>query len=160
MKKSKFLSILLALCLTLSLLPTAALAEDAAAIDLDTFIKNVVAAGYDYDGQGVTVKWSPESGCYDTRAGHTCTVENVTATGNTPKRVNSSLTQFQLFEGQSNAVTVKNVKFIYEPAAFTVCENSDWKGSFTANDAPAGQLYFMTTGDVTPLRTANLIRSC
>lgn len=63
MKKSKFLSILLALCLTLSLLPTAALAEDAAAIDLDTFIKNVVDAGYNYDGQGVTVKWSPESGC-------------------------------------------------------------------------------------------------
>lgn len=149
MKKSKFLSILLALCLTLSLLPTAALAEDAAAIDLDTFIKNVVDAGYNYDGQGVTVKWSPESGCYDTRAGHTCTVENVIATGNTPKRVNSSLTQFQLFEGQSDAVTVKNVKFIYEPAAFTVCENSGWKGSFTANDAPAGQLYFMTSGNVT-----------
>ena len=117
-------------------------------IDLNTFIERVKAANYNYDGKGVIVKWSPVSGCYDTRAGHECTVENVKATGNTPKRVNSGLTQFQLFEGQSDNVTVKNVKFVYEPADFTVCENSGWKGSFTAADAPAGQLYFMTTGDV------------
>ena len=117
-------------------------------IDLDTFIKAVVAAGYTYDGEGVTVKWSPVSGCYDTRDGHECTVENAKATGNTPKRVNNGLTQFQLFEGENVNVTVKNVKFEYVPAAFTVCENSNWKGSFTAEQAPAGQLYFMTTGDV------------
>ena len=117
-------------------------------IDLDTFIKAVVAAGYTYDGEGVTVKWSPVSGCYDTRDGHKCTVENAKATGNTPKRVNNGLTQFQLFEGENVNVTVKNVKFEYVPAAFTVCENSNWKGSFTAEQAPAGQLYFMTTGDV------------
>ena len=117
-------------------------------IDLDTFIKAVVDAGYTYDGKGVTVKWSPVSGCYDTRDGHKCTVENAKATGNTPKRVNNGLTQFQLFEGENVNVTVKNVKFVYEPADFTVCENSNWKGSFTAEQAPAGQLYFMTTGDV------------
>ncbi len=117
-------------------------------IDLDTFIKAVVDAGYTYDGKGVTVKWSPVSGCYDTRDGHECTVENAKATGNTPKRVNNGLTQFQLFEGENVNVTVKNVKFEYVPAAFTVCENSDWKGSFTAEQAPAGQLYFMTSGDV------------
>ena len=117
-------------------------------IDLDTFIKAVVAAGYTYDGKGVTVKWSPVSGCYDTRAGHTCTAGGVIATGNTPKRVNNGLTQFQLFEGENVNVTVKNVKFEYVPAAFTVCENSNWKGSFTAEQAPAGQLYFMTSGDV------------
>ena len=117
-------------------------------IDLDTFIKAVVDAGYTYDGKGVTVKWSPVSGCYDTRAGHTCTAGGVIATGNTPKRVNNGLTQFQLFEGENVNVTVKNVKFEYVPAAFTVCENSDWKGSFTAEQAPAGQLYFMTSGDV------------
>ena len=117
-------------------------------IDLDTFIKAVVDAGYTYDGKGVTVKWSPVSGCYDTRDGHKCTVENAKATGNTPKRVNNGLTQFQLFEGKSDSVTIKNVKFVYEPAAFTVCENSNWKGTFTKEQAPAGQLYFMTTGDV------------
>ena len=125
-----------------------------AIIDLDTFIKKLVASGYNFNGKlknggKLTVKWSPVSGCYDTRAGHTCTVNGVTATGNTPKRVNSGLTQFQLFEGSDVAVIIKNVKFVYEPAAFTVCENSDWKGSFTAADAPAGQLYFMTTGNVT-----------
>lgn len=125
-----------------------------AIIDLDTFIKKLVASGYNFDGKlknggKLTVKWSPVSGCYDTRAGHICTVNGVIATGNTPKRVNSGLTQFQLFEDSDVAVIIKNVKFVYEPAAFTVCENSDWKGSFTAADAPAGQLYFMTTGDVT-----------
>lgn len=125
-----------------------------AIIDLDTFIKKLVASGYNFDGTlknggKLTVKWSPVSGCYDARTGHTCTVNNAKATGNTPKRVNSGLTQFQLFEGSNVAVTIKNVKFVYEPAAFTVCENSGWKGSFTAEQAPAGQLYFMTTGDVT-----------
>lgn len=125
-----------------------------AIIDLDTFIKKLVASDYSFDGTlknggKLTVKWSPVSGCYDTRAGHTCTVNGVTATGNTPKRVNSGLTQFQLFEHLNTAVFIKNVKFVYEPAAFTVCENSGWKGSYTAADAPAGQLYFMTTGDVT-----------
>ena len=125
-----------------------------AIIDLDTFIKKLVASGYNFDGTlknggKLTVKWSPVSGCYDARTGHTCTVNGLTATGNTPKRVNSGLTQFQLFEGLNTAVIIKNVKFVYEPAAFTVCENSGWKGSFTAEQAPAGQLYFMTTGNVT-----------
>lgn len=135
--------------------------EPANFIDLDLFIKWLANNGYNVDGANyisninavvdgkLTVKWSPVSGCYDTRAGHKCTVNGVKATGNTPKRVNSGLTQFQLFEGSDVAVTIKNVKFVYEPAAFTVCENSGWKGSFTAEQAPAGQLYFMTTGDVT-----------
>ena len=129
-------------------------------IDLDKFLTWAAANGWNVDGSNYTdntsavqggklvVKWSPVSGCYDTRE-HTCTAGNVTATGNTPKRVNNSLTQFQILEGKDTAVTVKNVKFVYEPAAFTVCENSDWKGTFTAEQAPAGQLYFMTTGDVT-----------
>lgn len=129
-------------------------------IDLDTFIKWLENSSYSVDGANYTnnkdavvggklvVKWSPVSGCYDTREGHECTVGNVAATGNTPKRVNNGLTQFQLFEGENVNVAVKNVKFVYEPAAFTVCENSNWRGSFTKEQAPAGQLYFMTTGDV------------
>ena len=126
-------------------------------VDFAAFVKALTDAGYTFDGskhalaQGgkLTVKWSPVSGCYDTREGHECTVGNVAATANTPKRVNSGLTQFQLFEGESHAVNVKNVAFVYEPAAFTVCENSGWKGSFTADDASAGQIYLMNTGDVT-----------
>ena len=135
--------------------------EPANFIDLDLFIKWLANNGYNVDGANyisninavvdgkLTVKWSPVSGCYDARTGHACTVNGVIATGNTPKRVNSGLTQFQLFEGLNTAVIIKNVKFVYEPAAFTVCENSGWKGSYTAEQAPAGQLYFMTTGNVT-----------
>ena len=126
-------------------------------VDFAAFVDALKAANNTFDGskhalaQGgkLTVKWSPVSGCYDTRAGHDCTVGNVIATANTPKRVNSGLTQFQLFEGSSHAVSVKNVAFVYEPAAFTVCENSGWKGTFTAEQAPAGQIYLMNTGNVT-----------
>ena len=127
-------------------------------IDFAAFVKALTDAGYTFDGSThalaqngkLTVKWSPKSGCYDNRGeGHDCTVGNVAATANTPKRVNSGLTQFQLFEGESHAVNVKNVAFVYEPAAFTVCENSGWQGSFTAEKAPAGQIYLMNTGDVT-----------
>ena len=127
-------------------------------VDFAAFVKALTDAGYTFDGSThalaqngkLTVKWSPKSGCYDNRGeGHECTVGNVAATANTPKRVNSGLTQFQLFEGESHAVNVKNVAFVYEPAAFTVCENSGWKGPFTADDAPAGQIYLMNTGDVT-----------
>ena len=126
-------------------------------VDFAAFVKALTDAGYTFDGSThalaqngkLTVKWSPVSGCYDTREGHECTVGNVAATANTPKRVNSGLTQFQLFEGESHAVNVKNVAFVYEPAAFTVCENSGWKGTFTAEQAPAGQIYLMNTGNVT-----------
>lgn len=126
-------------------------------VDFAAFVDALKAANNTFDGSKyalaqngkLTVKWSPVSGCYDTREGHECTVGNVTATANTPKRVNSGLTQFQLFEGESHAVNVKNVAFVYEPAVFTVCENSGWKGMFTAEQAPAGQIYLMNTGDVT-----------
>ena len=142
------LATILALVMALSV-TTLSWADTPAEMDLDAFIKAVEAANYNYDGNGVTVKWSPATGCYDTREGHTCTAGNVAATGNTPKRVNSGLTQFQIFEGSAVAVTVKNVNFIYTPAEFTVCENSNWKGTFTADQAPAGQLYFMNSGDFT-----------
>ena len=144
----KLVATILALVMALSV-TTLSWADTPAEMDLDAFIKAVEAANYNYDGNGVTVKWSPATGCYDTREGHTCTAGNVAATGNTPKRVNSGLTQFQIFEGSAVAVTVKNVNFIYTPAEFTVCENSNWKGTFTADQAPAGQLYFMNSGDFT-----------
>ena len=149
----KFLSVALAFLMVCVMLPVTAMAEENT-IDLAAFVAKLQEANYNFDGlttngTKLTVKWSPVSGCYDNREGHTCSVGNVVATANTPKRVNNHLTQFQLLEGSSTAVTVKNVKFVYEPAAFTVCMNSGWAGSFTAEQAPAGQLYFMTTGDVT-----------
>ena len=149
----KLVSLLLALLMVCVVLPVTAMAEENT-IDLAAFVAKLQEANYNFDGLAtngtkLTVKWSPVSGCYDNRESHTCTVENAVATANTPKRVNNGLTQFQLLEGSSTAVTVKNVEFVYEPAAFTVCMNSGWAGSFTAEQAPAGQLYFMTTGDVT-----------
>ena len=167
--KHKLLSILLCLAMALSLLPTAALAEETGtsetSIDLNTFITWLESSNYSVDGSTYTanqnavvggklvVKWSPVSGCFELLNGgsnHGLGVDcpNTAATGNTPKRVNNGLTQFQLFDGKNNAVTVKNVKFVYEPAYFKICANSGWKGSFTAEQAPAGQLYFMTTGSV------------
>ena len=125
-----------------------------AIIDLDTFIKKLVASGYKFDGTlknggKLTVKWSPVSGCFDEHHALGADCPKTAATGNTPKRLNSGLLQFQLFEGLNTAVIIKNVKFVYEPADVKICVNSGWKGSYTAADAPAGQLYFMTTGDVT-----------
>ena len=115
-------------------------------MDLDEFIKAVVASGYNYDGNGVTVKWSPATGCYDTREGHNCTVNNVKATGNTPNRVNAKYAQYQLFSGLTQNVTIKNVKFVYEATAFTVCANSGWAGSGTA--ANLAEFQFENEGDV------------
>lgn len=125
-----------------------------AIIDLDTFIKKLVASGYKFDGKlknggKLTVKWSPVSGCFDEHHALGADCPKTAATGNTPKRLNSGLLQFQLFKDLNTAVIIKNVKFVYEPADVKICVNSGWKGSFTAEQAPAGQLYFMTTGDVT-----------
>lgn len=115
-------------------------------MDLDAFIKAVEASGYNYDGNGVTVKWSPVTGCYDTREGHDCTANNVKATGNTPKRVSADYAQYQLFSGLTQNVTIKNVKFVYEPAAFTICANSGWAGSGTVTNL--AELQFENKGDV------------
>ena len=115
-------------------------------MDLDAFIQAVVDSGYNYDGKGVTVKWSPATGCFDTRDGHACTVKNVKATGNTPNRVNAKYAQYQLFSGLTQNVTIKNVKFVYEATAFTVCANSGWAGSGTA--ANLAEFQFENKGDV------------
>ena len=168
MKKSKFLSILLALCLTLSLLPTAALAEDAAAIDLDTFITWLKDSNYTVDGESYTgntnavqdgkliVKWSPVSGCLGNNCSQTHEgIEHgsVTTNRNVPNKVNSDLAQFYIANNGEQAtgvaVSISNVKFVYEPASFQLYGNTGYAGSWTADGVRSGQLYFMTSGDVT-----------
>ena len=132
-------------------------------VDLDEFIKLVTSAGYSFDGTSVagtgkklTVKWSPVSGCFDNRgaSGHICTVNNVAATGNTPKKVRGNDAQFYLMEGMTEALSIKNVSFEFEPKAFTVCDNSREAGTWSANkndekNVQNGQLYVMTSGNVT-----------
>jgi uncharacterized repeat protein (TIGR02543 family) len=122
-------------------------------VDLDEFIKLVTSAGYNFDGASVagtgkelTVKWSPDSGCFDTRTNHACTVGGAKATGNTPNRINSNLAQYQLFKSATN-VTIKNVNFVYVPNAFTICANSGWAGNGTADEVKSAQLQLETTGD-------------
>lgn len=120
-------------------------------IDFDTFIKKLIASGYNFDGAlagggKLTVKWSPVSGCYDTREGHTCTVNGVTATGNTPNRVNSGLAQFHLLDGVQD-VSIKNVNFVYVSGDFTVCANSDWKGTGTKDTVKTAQIFLLNSGN-------------
>ena len=136
-------------------LPATALSElcPLVEVNLDEFIKLVEQAGYNFDGtlasgEKLTVKWSPVSGCFDTRAGHTCTVGGVKATGNTPARENSKLAQFQVFDGQTD-VTIKNVNFVYVAADFTVCANSNWAGSRTADEVKTAQLFLLNSGNTT-----------
>ena len=130
-------------------------------VTFDEFLAMVEAYGYNFDGTAVTgdgsklvVKWSPVNGCFDTRAGHNCTVNNVAATGNTPKKVRGNDAQFYLMEGMTEALSIKNVSFEFEPKAFTVCDNSQEAGTWSANkndekNVQNGQLYVMTSGNVT-----------
>ena len=131
-------------------------------VDLDEFIKLVTSAGYSFDGSSVagtgkklTVKWNPVSGCFELAKGSGNHSPKVTcpgsaATGNTPNRINSDLAQYQLFKSATD-VTIKNVNFVYESADFTVCANSGWAGSGTADGVKSAQLQLETTGagDVT-----------
>ena len=137
----RLLSILLTVAMLFSMVP-AVYADDTGSetgtetsvteIDLDAFIKNVEEANYNYDGKGITVKWSPATGCSQLEREHECTAGKVAATGNTPSRANSDgYAQYQLFKGDETDVTIKNVNFVYEPATFTLCANTDWEGTVT-----------------------------
>lgn len=114
-------------------------------IDLDKFlnecVQTVVINGDDdddtndivnivYEGNPITVKWSPTSECKN-NLDHTCyiTKEHVEAgvrtyTGNSPWRAQDSNAQFWIFEGATD-VTISNVTFIYEPETFALCANKD-----------------------------------
>ena len=125
-------------------------------IDLDEFLAMVKSAGYNFDGAAVTgdgsklvVKWSPVSGCYDTRAGHACKVNNVKATGNTPTYINSKLAQYFEFHGQEN-VTIKNVNFVYVADNFTICANNNGISNYwTKDEIKTAQLYLRNSGNTT-----------
>ena len=124
-------------------------------IDFGKFLEEVAAAGYNYDGQGVTVRWSPTSACTDSAHENDrarCLFpegeDRPAATGNTPQRVQEPNAQYQIFEGQTN-VSISNVNFIYVPADYTLCANSGWKGTTTAEKTRNAELQMLNTGDVT-----------
>ena len=133
-------------------------------VTLDEFLAMVEAYGYNFDGAAVTgdgsklvVKWSPVSGCFALNGGHHQLGEDcpkIAATGNTPKKVRGNDAQFYLMEGMTEALSIKNVSFEFEPKAFTVCDNSREAGTWSANkndekNVQNGQLYVMTSGNVT-----------
>ena len=137
MKVRKLLSALVAGLMLLGTMNVPAFADGTdVPMTFEDFVFAIETAGsVGADGHRTTVTWSPKTGCYDEREGHTCTVENVPATAATPKRVNAGLAQFQFAENATD-IKIVNVDFKYEAADFTVCENSGWAGPFTAAQAP------------------------
>ena len=148
-----FLSAFLCVCMVAVTAPmsfaTEGVEDSTTAIDLDQFIKNVEKANYNYDGKGITVKWSPVSGCYDTRENHNCTVSNVRATGNTPNCINSELAQYYEFFDKTD-VTVKNVHFVYEAKDFIICANNNAiSKSWSKDTIKTAQFYMRNSGNTT-----------
>ena len=152
--KKKLLSLLMALCMVVTLLPVSTLAteptESAEHLDFAQFLKAVEDAGYNYDGHDVTVRWSPSSACTDSRGPdkHTCIVENKQPDGNNAQRLQKPNAQYQIFSGASN-LSISNVNFVFEPADFTLCMNSTWGGTATADAIRNAEFQLLNTGDVT-----------
>ena len=152
MRRKNWMRGLLVAMLVALLLPASAYAaerQEDNSIDFAAFLKAVEAASYDYDGQGVTVKWSPSSACTDTRLNHTCLLGegDHTPDGNNPQRGQTSNAQYQIFSGQGD-VSIKNVNFMFEPADFTICANSDWRGTFSADSIKNAELQLQNAGSV------------
>ena len=148
---------LLLVCATAALLlvPGTAFATESGngrTIDFGTFLTEVAESGYSYDGQGVTVEWSPSSACTDNRGAgnHNCLFEGEAPQpdGNNAQRGQGNNAQYQIFSGQDD-VTIANVNFKFVPADFTLCMNSGWAGAFTADVVKNAELQLLNTGDVT-----------
>ena len=154
------LSFILALSILFSFIPQASFAStenttssDAAnsgTIDFAQFLQNVQNSNYNYDGKGITVKWRPTSACTNTLSNHNCLFDGSKPTidGNNPQRGQAPNAQYQIFSGQTD-VTIKNVNFVFDPADFTLCMNSDWKGSFSKDDIKNAEFQFLNSGKVT-----------
>lgn len=152
-KKKRWFSILIAVVMVFSMIPATALADETSggrSIDFRTFLKEVESAGYAYDGQGVTVEWSPSSACTYGRPDHTCLLaetDNKKPDGNNPQRGQAPNAQYQIFSGQMD-VRISNVNFKFNPADFKLCMNSEWGGSFLEADIRNAEFQMLNTGDV------------
>ncbi len=148
---------LLLVCATAALLliPGTAFAAESGSgrtIDFGTFLTEVAEAGYSYDGQGVTVEWSPSSACTDNRGAgnHNCLFEGEAPKpdGNNAQRGQGNNAQYHIFDKQGN-VSIANVNFKFLPSDFKICMNSTWGGAFTADVVKNAELQLLNTGDVT-----------
>ena len=142
--------VILALCI-ISIVPTVDGADDnittSSEMEFGDFLKAVKNSNYDYDGQGVTVKWKPSSACTDDRPSHECKVNNAVPDGNNAQRIQAPNAQYQIFSGATD-VKIANVNFVFEPADFTLCMNSSWGGSATADEIRNAEFQFQNTNDV------------
>ncbi len=131
-------------------------------IDLAEFIDRVVAAGYEYDGQGITVEWIPTSACtysaHDTNTSDCLfagSPEDREGDGNNPGRVQNGNAQYSIFQGQTD-VSISNVNFVYAYAEndpeFTLCQQdrgAERTGTFGYDKARNAELQFLNSGDLT-----------
>lgn len=152
-KKKRWFSILIAMVMVFSMIPATALAEETGGnrnIGFSEFLEEVASAGYAYDGQGVTVEWSPSSACTDGRPDHTCLLaetDNKKPDGDNPQRGQAPNAQYQIFSGQMD-VRISNVNFKFNPADFTLCMNSGWGGTFLEANIRNAEFQMLNTGDV------------
>lgn len=145
----KFLSLLLALCLVVGMLPLAALAADgsiplskANTMTLKKFIEELVAAEKDgkisFDGKGVTVEWKPNE--------DVTTLEGVKI-----QRVQEPNAQYQLLSQVDKSLTISNVHFVYVPGPILAHQDgwNDETKDWTAEQIRNAEFQFLNTGDVT-----------
>ena len=154
MMKKRIFSVLLVLAVLLTMWPAGVFAEsrEGKTINFADFLKEVEAAGYQYDGKGVVVKWSPSSACTDGRSSHSCRFPSGKAPkpdGNNPQRGQKPNAQYQLFSKETD-LSISNVTFQFEPADFTLCMNNiGWGGKFSEADIKNAELQLLNSGDVT-----------
>ncbi len=154
MKGKKLLAGLVSAAMVIGTMAFPAFADDAK-MTFEDFIRNVEAGNGTFDGNGVTVKWSPVSGCYQTEREHECTANNKKNAPETPTRIDSTtLAQYHIGDQYlaedlgDKAINISNVNFVYEPADFTICMNSGWAASGAKDTVNSAQLYFLNSGNV------------
>ena len=146
----KFLSLLLALCLVVGMLPLAALAADgdtalpeAKTMTLKKFIEELNDAAkkedgdISFDGKGVTVEWKPNE---------TVAPEDVKI-----QRVQEPNAQYQLLSQVDKSLKISNVNFEYVPAdipAHSDAWNTGEK-TWTKDQICNAEFQFLNTGNVT-----------
>ena len=125
-------------------------------MDMDGFIKKVKDAGYNYDGQGVTVEWSPSSGCWQnhTTESDNCYLKNhphgTKPNGNTPQRLQNNNAQYQIFSDVEGQVTIKNVTFVFKATDVEICTGTGAGNSWgEADKTYNAELQFLNAGGLT-----------
>lgn len=149
MKGKKLLAGILSVVMALCTMAISVFAESST-MSLSEFVAAVEAGNGTFDGQGITVEWSPIDGCRNNTHPTECIKNLPSAVAETPNRVFISLAQFALFSGTDN-LNISNVNFKYTAGDVQICANSSaqYTGSFTAAETATAELHLYNTGNVT-----------